>query len=125
MNEALDEMTVEQAREVLDRHRAAEDAKRAEDRRLEYQGNFYRYRNAGGGQDERWWVYGAVTSVSEGGRLEGWTFERYPNGKIEIDPDGWAINAVVMNGGEQITADEFWAAAEAVRNAAFTQLSRR
>lgn len=63
-------------------------------------GKCFKYSNAGGGCDKRWWLYLKVTGVDDG-NLRAFKFQQYPNDSehIEIEPNEFVYH------GKSLTAD--------------------
>jgi len=82
-------ITVEQAQAIID-------ADREQKRRQElaeakkHIGKCFRYRNSGGGADERWWLYARVTAATKYGWLTAVMFQRIPsvNSEHRLEPCG-------------------------------------
>lgn len=54
-------------------------------------GRCFKYRNSGGGCDDKWWLYVKVTRA-EDGHLRVFKFEQLPNGNISIEPDQFSYS---------------------------------
>jgi hypothetical protein len=54
-------------------------------------GKCFKYSNARGGCDERWWLYLKVTTVDDG-NLRAFKFEQRPNETIEIEPSSFVYH---------------------------------
>lgn len=76
-------------------------------------GKCFKYRNSGGGADGSWWLYKKVIRIKDG-YLSTFQFQQYNNGQIVIEPDWFAMDRTLMNGGyieiEQAEFDREWAA---------------
>lgn len=59
-------------------------------------GNCFKYHNAGGGCDTRWWLYLKVLKIDDG-NLRCFSFEELPNGNINIEP-----NHFIYAGGDRL-----------------------
>lgn len=100
---------IEKAKSVLAAAREQRDAEE-QAKALTYVGRFFRFSNSyslerGG----RWWIYGAITGAAHG-MPQGWTFQRTVEDIIKIE----AQDSIPVDYGrwEEITAEEFWAAAK-------------
>ncbi|MDB4892195.1 MAG: hypothetical protein JWL61_4050 [Gemmatimonadetes bacterium] len=107
-----DTMDLETARAVI----AADREQKEQARRVElsaYAGRFFKYRNCYScpeKESDYWWLYRAITGLAdEGAYLNGWAFQRSVSGIVTIEPSqfGYEPDESYV----EITADEFWAAA--------------
>jgi hypothetical protein len=71
-------------------------------------GKYAKYRNCYScpKPDEYWWMYLAVTGITEDGTLRGWSFQTDINGKVEVETRPY----ITLSGYEEISAKEFYAA---------------
>lgn len=74
------------------------------DSNAKFVGRHYRYHNSYGSSRPRWWLYTKVTGLSEGGSLQGYSFQNDGDGRIEIEVGGHVSESTL---GEVITEKEF------------------
>lgn len=73
-------------------------------------GKTFKYHNAGGGCDKRWWYYIKVIRTKDG-HLRTFAFQDMPNGQIEIETDHFMMAGSLLGGGYvEIPKKEFNAA---------------
>lgn len=117
------DITLEQARAVVNAHKEAEYAARVEENSLLI-GKCFKYRNSyGAGSDiGPWWAYFQVTGVSDLGVPLAWSFQQIPGGDVEIRKESTAYISE-GNGYREVPAPEFWRAASKARDAVIARLT--
>jgi hypothetical protein len=75
-------------------------------------GKFFKFRNSYSKPNEYWWLYMAVTGLSDEGNPLTWNFSKDIYGKIEVEVD--QLRLLVSSGYIEIKAKEFYRAYESL-----------
>lgn len=106
------EITIEQAQEVIRKHRA-ESQEKENVQKGKFIGRYFKYRNSYGTGDE-WWLYGTVTKVNEWGHIEGKTFQKTSLGMFEVAIS--TLMGTIVENGQEISSEEYKTALDLFTN---------
>jgi hypothetical protein len=87
-------MDIEKLREeaqIANRALHEAEAKERDEENSALIGKCFKYHNAGGGCDKKWWLYARIIGVREG-HLLALKFEERPNGSIEVEQKAWVMS---------------------------------